>query len=162
MHLLLVELEYLGYLKEAGALRKSLGDLSSKVESSLPGVAYKGVFAVAQKTIEKIVPGIQAAVRTLMRDYSYTFGKYQLEVPKVVEALLKGISPIELDTSCLASVPAILNGGWELYTTKLPEFYSLFRDNISEYDRVRILNQLLFKAIEAGEVARLWKQASTR
>lgn len=51
----------------------------------------------------------------------------------------------------------VLNAGWELYKTDLPAFYGQFKDGVDEMDRLQNLNQLLFKAIEAGEVVRRWK-----
>jgi len=80
----------------------------------------------------------------------------------VLSRLKAGIAPIEYlddknEVLRPASVIAILNAGWELYKTDLAGFYSHFKLEVEEMERLDNLNDLLFKAIEASEVKRRWK-----
>lgn len=94
--------------------------------------------------------------------HSFDAQSYVKTVPPILRRLRSGIAPIEVcDESrgkiIPASVVGILNAGWELYRTDLAGFYSEFRSDIPEMEKLGNLNHLLFKAIEASEVVRRWR-----
>ena len=181
LNMLLDELSFMGYFGAASARAEGEEDKSktqskndqsrvaallsasqARVLAELPTTSYKGIMDVSQKTIEKYLDQIRSLVRPSISPYSYTADKYQREVPLVIDALVQGIAPIEALVNGKFqpnSIPAILNGGWELYKSDIQSFYERFRDNIPIQDRLSTFNQLLFKAIEASEVVRLWQKA---
>ena len=46
-----------------------------------------------------------------------------------------------------------------MYKGDIQTFYDRFRDSVPIQDRLATFNQLLFKAMEASEVVRLWQKA---
>lgn len=174
LNMLLEELEYMGYLKAPLQVEESLpgsqnlariNDLLSasraRVQLELPTTSYAGPLDVSQKTIEKYVDQIRSLVRPKMVPFSYTGDKYAREVPIVVDCLVQGVAPIEgrVDGEFRAnSIAAILNGGWEIYKRDIRSFYDHFREDVPVHDRLANFNQLLFKAMEASEVVRLWQK----
>lgn len=180
LNMLLDELSFMGYFSAPGARAEGAEDKSkeqrsdqsrvaalllasrARVVSELPTTSYKGIMDVSQKTIEKYLDQIRSLVRPSISPYSYTADKYQREVPLVIDALAQGIAPIEAFVNGKFqpnSIPAILNGGWEIYKSDIRSFYARFRDNVPMQERLSNFNQLLFKAIEASEVVRLWQKA---
>jgi len=97
-----------------------------------------------------------------MKPYSFTAELYHSSVPEVVKKLRVGVPPIEVYKDNVFrqnDVQAILNGGWELFKTDISSFFQLFDAEVPIADRLSTYNQLLFKAIEATEVVRVWKKA---
>jgi hypothetical protein len=181
--LMLEELQEMGYLEDAAgnkgirplsespassstAIGPILTDLNSNVKSDLLEIKLEGLDSVAQATILKLIPQLRSEMRKFTSGNEYKHSQYVDEVPEVIKLLLRGIAPVEIPRKgsnelVPAGVTAIVNAGWELYKTRISDFYGLFRPEIPESKRLKDLNQLLFKAVEASEVALQWKKIST-
>jgi len=166
LQLMLDELkDTMGYMSSSSAIDSVLTEAMPRVAAGANAAKYKDEANVVQKTIEKN-PGknadnFLAKIRPVISGYSFKASAYGQQVPDVLRRLRSGIAPIEvLDSSGAmspASVVAILNAGWELYKTDIDGFYGEFRGDVPKMERLANLNHLLFKAIEASEVARRWK-----
>jgi hypothetical protein len=156
--LLLEELDHLGYLSADSQNKDFLRELKSKVEIEIKAVNYVGVMEVAQNTLVTRVAEIQKSVRSFMGKMSFNHSRYRNEVPQVVKMLSAGIAPIQ-DGEHPCTVPAILNGGWYVYRIERAGFLEIFRAEVAHAKRIGNLNELLFKAIEASEVVRIWKKS---
>jgi hypothetical protein len=142
-----------------------LSDLMLNVQRDLVAKKLEELNLVAQATIEKLVPQLRATMRTFTSGNEYNYSQYADEVPEVMKLLLRGIAPVEIPRKGVndlipAGVTAIVNAGWQLYKTRILDFYGLFRPGIPESKRLKSLNQLLFKAVEASEVVLQWKKNS--
>src|SRR5258708_20822116 len=162
--LLVEELRKMGYLSGSGSLDSILSEVERKTKSELPSVRYKSAHLVAQQTIESIAPKIQSEVRGFVSNHSYTTDRYDSEVPQVLRLLERGIAPIEIrdkagSNTSPAGVTALIHASWELYKTRIAVFYDLFRSTMPDSKKLTTLNHLIFKAIEASEVARRWRKA---
>jgi hypothetical protein len=137
-------------------------DIEARTKGELPSIRYQRVHLVAQRTIEGLAPKIQEKIRSFVSRHSYTKARFDAEVPEVLKLLERGIAPVEFRDKSGEFVPAdltaIINAAWELYRTKMDGFLDLFRSTVSESQRLSTLNHLVFKAIEASEVVRLWKK----
>jgi hypothetical protein len=158
VEIILAELHSMGYLSGlpvSSELAAIEGRNSPQVSISKAG--YADAQKVAHITLQQQLNKIAAGLRLHASSLRFDAIRYQREVPSIVDDLLHGIAPIERSrNSDLApvanSVPAILNGGWEVKATKLSQFYSLYRGGIAPQKRLFELNQLIFKAVEAAEV----------
>jgi hypothetical protein len=164
LQLVLAELrDTMGYMASSSAIDSVLADAMPRVAAGASAATYKDEAKVVQKTIERNLASLLAKIRPVISDHSFKASMYQETVPKVLRRLRSGIAPIEVFDDVRgvmnpASVVAILNAGWELYKTDLVGFYAEFRADVPEMERLGNLNHLLFKAIEASEVARRWRE----
>jgi hypothetical protein len=179
LNMMLDELSHLGYLEvERSSSKGGSGQLNdpkeapsrvtvllnasrARVRAELPTTSYDGPLEVSHKTVEKYLDQLRVLVRAGMWQYSYTAEKYGREVPFVIESLVQGVAPIEARANRefqANSIQSILNGGWEVYKSDIQTFYQKFRDNVPTQERLSAFNQLLFKAVEASEVVRLWQK----
>lgn len=160
--LMLGELEFLRYFKVRTGVYEDLIKVRAAVQDAASKTDYRNEELVADATLKANLPRTLVAVRTLMRLYSYDARRYSDETPDVIRQLLQGDCPIETTKSSgkiATPVVAVLNGGWEVYRVRRSEFRKLFKSTVTETECLRNLNQLIFKAIEAGEVLRLWKKS---
>lgn len=162
LQLMLEELKGMGYMSSPSKVGHVLSESLPCVEADAKSADYKDETKVIQETIQKRLVALLAGIRPFISGYSFNVSAYENRVPKVLEKLKAGIAPIEVfDKGAVvlrpASVVAILNAGWELYKTDLAGFYSQFRTEVPEMERLGNLNQLIFKAVEASEIFRQWK-----
>jgi hypothetical protein len=165
MSLVLDELAYLGYFSTVITTTEMLRAAKSHVSSEESKTVHDGPDLVAYQTLKTTLPSIQSGIRTFCDKFSYRAVLYLKEVPGAVQPLSLGIAPIEAHPRQLSgrkpnSVPAILNGGWELYKTRYIEFANLFDPRVDDLVKLEELNQLLFKAIESTEVVRRWDKTN--
>ena len=159
---MLEELQHLGYMSSAASLDSAPTAGEQRVRPEATQLTYSGEAEVVHKTVQASLAIILPEIRKVISGYSFKAALYHESVPMVLERLRKGIAPIEFYDEARgvmqpASVIAILNAGWELYKTDIASFYSHFKAGVGEMEKLGNLNQLLFKAIEAGEVKRRWK-----
>ena len=163
LKLMLDELkDVMGYCSSKSSVDKVLNEAATRVNSSVNSTTYKNEAKVVYNTIAKNLHVLLSKIRPVISSYSFKASTYEETVPQIMKRLRAGIAPIEtFDKSQGRMVPApvisILNAGWELYKTGLTGFYSQFRSDVPELERLDTLNHLLFKAIEASEVVRRWK-----
>jgi hypothetical protein len=161
MNLILDELAYLGYFSAETAISSLLRDAKTLVSAEESKTEHSGPDMVAYQTLKSALSAMQGGIRIFCDKFSYKATKYQREVSGAVVALSLGVVPIEEHPRQLSggkpnTVPAVLNGGWELYKTRYSDFAGLFDPQVSELAKLDDLNQLLFKAIESTEAVRRW------
>lgn len=162
LQLMLEELKVMGYMVSPSEIDAVLSESLPRVEAGAKSTIYKKDEAnVVKQTIQKNLTGLLAKIRPFISAYSFDASAYKNAVPKVLKKLRSGIAPIEvLDEKAGVMVPAsviaILNAGWELYKTDIAGFYSEFRTEVPEMEKLGNLNQLIFKAVEASEIFRRW------
>lgn len=163
MIIVLNELEYLGYFKKSTSLRTHLEEVRKRATLEVPSIEYTPKFRVAHETVASNEERILKELRRVMGPHSYDADKHASEVGPIVETILRGLAPIEVYNTSggepkMNSVMGILNAGWEVRFSKRSTFIELFYENIPISVIMWNLNQLLFKGIEASEVARIWKK----
>lgn len=161
LRIIVLELTYLGYFDHRTSIISTLESARKKIETE-PFPDLEGASLVAHCTLNNHLARIQAVIRRAAAPYAYKASSYASQVPPVTDQLRACLVPVgSSDNSGITVVPhnlvAIINGGWELYTQYRDEFYDRFVSSTSECDRLFALNQLLFKAVEASEVVRMWK-----
>ena len=157
------ELEDLGYFSVKHGLQRELGRIRGSIKSEAERTFYDGEFHVVDRTIEQNNLLLLSIIRTKTANYSYTASRYLTDVPSAVRDFARGVCPIETspgsEQSRAISAVAVLNAAWEVYTVRLDAFNRIFTEGTSRNSAIKNLNQLVFKALEGGEILRLWKEA---
>lgn len=122
------------------------------------------ILAEMHGSISKAVPVIYDTVRDYLlknaSDAIYTVQQYKNDLATHLEPILSAIPPLEvgntLDSKRPAEFASILNVGWSMLLTKLPELRVKVDDDAFDSKKLECLHGLLLKAVELSEARRDW------
>ena len=142
------------------AKETAYGQSRKKDKTEIPSTPpYTAVY----KSITSILDEIKERIKQRVADKAYSQEIYAVEVEELTDRLVNCIPPNEIvdiknQTFSTPSVESILNAAWNVYLTRMEEFYDILNAK-SEDDKFharRKLNDLVLKAIEYSVIQNTW------
>ncbi len=164
----------LGYLdqKDQSGASTVAGSLDDKSKAHLekwdaflkanPLAQLDPFYACVINSVGAAMDRIEQEVKRVVGTNGFTARRFADEVNHLVERILRLVPPSEADALPNPSFESILNAGWVVRTTRLDDLYDVLSASKSEEkaEALKILNGLLFKALEFLIVKTVWAKTT--
>jgi len=126
-----------------------------------PAPRLSAFYHCAIEAVKEALSNIRAEVDGIVQDKGYTAERFAVEVGPLVKRILQLVPPVDGDGVPNPSFVSILNAGWVVKSTRLNDLEATVTavDLEEKREVLRILNGLVYKAIEYRLVRQVWARA---